>query len=341
MRLLYTLLTVVFFISIAGCQTEPSATDMSIIRHLNEINQNLSSINKQLKEIKEEVKDSNAPLPAVDASFNHQGPNLRRLKKIKLAKNPTKEQLETYIISIIQATKGQNTYSPRDIQIAMLSKVGSENIDLLFDYVQNYHVHNAISNIATQKDKKMILKALAAYPQLITCVIKNHWTKDAKEIIMTRLKRNTGSYLPVQWVEVAAQLASPKEYDILEKYFISSVNPEMTYKALNQLEGFDMKHAVAKAWAYQKNGVQPWTKKQMAMIAARFGHKDALTYLIKAYRVEVNQYSLNQMRTTIYQLLGEVFPPKKMTEWYKKNQANLVFNPKDERYSLGKKLKQK
>ncbi|MBU8902007.1 MAG: hypothetical protein KOO69_04650, partial [Victivallales bacterium] len=259
-------------------------------------------------------------------------PNLRLLKKIKLAKNPSREQVKKYIEKIVKVSQGQNRFSPMDPQIAMLRKVGSENIDLLLAYAQNYYVQTAIPNIATKKDKKKILEALKIYPQLITCVIKYEWTEDAKETIFDRLKYNAGTYLPHQWINAAVQLSTPKEYAVLEKYFITGRNPEMTYKSLCQLEHFDMKKAVDKAWDYQKKRAQPWQKKQIAMIAAKFGHKDALKYLVHAYRTEINQYSIGQIKNSLYQLTGQTLSPKKMAKWYKEHQAKLVFDPESEEY---------
>ena len=108
----------------------------------------------------------------------------------------------------------------------------------------------------------------------------------------------------------------------------------MTYNALLLLENFDMKDAVDKAWDSQKHGCQPWATKQMAMIAAKFGHKDALKYLINAYFAEKEQYSINQIQFSLYQLTGKTLPPKKMQEWYKENESNLVFDPEKGRYTI-------
>ena len=335
MRLLCILSAFVLVISIIGCQKEPSETDKQMMKSLKEINKQLTAISKQLKEIKEEVKDSDVPLTLVRTNYTTKGPDIRRLAKIKLPKKPTKKQVEDYVNKIIRVSQGQNRFSSTDPQVAMLSKIGSENIDLLLRYAQNYYARSAIPNLVTKKDKKKILEALKIYPQLITCVVKNGWTKDAKEIIFDRLKHNYGgAYLPPQWINTAVELASKKEYGLLEKYFITGMNPDMTYKALNQLEGFDLKKAVDKAWKYQKRGAQPWQKRQMAAIAASFGHKDALKYLVNAYRTEINQHLKGQIRTSLYQLTGQTLSPKEMYKWYKDNESKLTFDPDESSYKI-------
>jgi len=336
MRLLFILSASVLMIYINGCQTEPSETDKQIMKSLTEINQKLTVISKQTKEIKEELEASDTPLSNTQYynSNTQKGPDIRRLKKIKLAKNASRKDVEEYIQKIVNASLNQNRYSPNDMQVSMLREVGSENVDLLLLYAEDYYVQCVVPDLVTEKDKSQILEALKVYPQLITCVVKNNWAKDAVEIIFEKLKYSRGGYLPNEWINVAVQLASPKEYDVLKEYFIHCNNPEMAYNALLLLENFDLKDAVDKAWDSQKHGGQPWATKQMAMIAAKFGHKDALKYLINAYFAERNQYAINQMQVSLYQLTGKTLSPKKMQEWYKENEANLVFDPETDSYTI-------
>ncbi len=334
MRLLCILSVVVLVISITGCQTGPSETDKQIMKSLKEINQKLFFISKQIKEIQKDVEDTDIPLLVSQPYNTHNGPNMRRLKKIKLAKNASRKEVRDYIQKIINASQGQNTFSTEHIQVSMLRQVGSKNVDLLIDYAQNYYVQYALPSLVTEKNKKQILKALTVYPELITCVEKMGWGKDAKKTIFERLKQRNPGYLPCQWIDIAVQLASPKEYDALENYFINGNNPDMTYKALNQLEDFDIKKAVDKAWEYQKNAGEIWTRSQMAMIAAKYGHKDALKYLIYDCRIENNPHIASQIKASLYQLTGKTLSPKKMFKWYKENEAKLVFDPENEEYII-------
>ncbi len=342
MRSLCTLSAVAFLIFIAGCQPKTSETDKQIMKILGEINQKLTSIDKQLKAVKDknEDKDEDIPLPG---TFNNaaRGPDFRRLKKIKLPKNPTREQTEKYIEKIVYLSQKQNRFSQSDPQVSMLCKVDSKNVDLLITYANNFYVQYALSRIVTEKDKKKILEALKVYSQLISCVVKNNWIKDAKETIFERLKYSGRGYLSHEWINAAVELASPKEYDILKKYFVYCTNPDMTYRALSQLEDFDMKKAVDEAWKYQKRGTQPWAKKQMAMIAARYGHKDALEYLINVYRIETNQHFKGQIQASLYQLTGKTLSPGKMAKWYKENESKLEFDQENEEYIIKSKAKNK
>ena len=340
MRLLCILSAAVFVISMTGCQTGPSETDKQILKRLDKIDQKLGMLDKLVKEVKEELEEDDVPLPVRQTLNSHKGPDIRRLKKIKLAKNASRKEVVDYIRKIVNASQGQNIYSPQHIQVYMLRKIGSKNADLLIDYAKNYYVQYVLPSLVTEKNKKQILKALEVYPQLITCVEKMGWGKDAKKIIFERLNQTSTNYLPYQWINIAVTLATPKEYKILENYFIYGQSPQMSYKALCQLEDFNMKKAVAKAWKRQKNTGQAWSRNQMAKIAAKFGHKDALKYLIYSYRTETQQYMIDQTKTAIYQLTGEILTPRQMVKWYKKNESKLIFDPEQGRYIIkGKKVK--
>ena len=330
MRFPIVLSAAVIISGLAGCQTGPSETDKKIIKSLDEITKQLAIVNKELKEIKENSEEAPLP-PSQMPHFRPRKANLKVLRKIKLEKNPTQDQVKRYIGKIINASRGQNQFSPSDPQVAMLSKIGSKNASLLLRFAQNYYAQMALPYIVTEKNKAEVLKALRHYPNLITCVVRNNWTKDAKETIFDRLRHYHG-YLQHGWLNAATQLATPKEYSILQNYFVNGSNPQETYKALSQLEGFNLKKAVDAAWKKQNLSAHPYQRQQLAMIAARYGYIDALQYLVQACRGEMNQHSRNQMLGSLYQLTGQSLTPGKMATWFKKNQAKLVFNPEDEKW---------
>lgn len=170
MRSMYALLVVVSLISIAGCQTGSSSsaaaflisvsdyqsrsdkTDKQILKSLNEINKNLASINAQLKGKKIDLK--NEPSAKNKANPSKKGPDLKRLKKIKLPKDPSRAQVKKYIEEIIAATKDQNVYSSNDPQVDMLREISAENIDLLLEYAEYIYVQYALPNVDKSKKKK-------------------------------------------------------------------------------------------------------------------------------------------------------------------------------------------
>jgi len=106
----------------------------------------------------------------------------------------------------------------------------------------------------------------------------------------------------------------------------------MIFNTLKQLDDFDINKAVANGWAKKKTHLKTYSKGNMAIIAAKFGHKDALEYLIYAYGKEKNQYLAARIRDAIYKLTGETLSPRKMKKWYKENEAKLVFGQKNEKY---------
>jgi hypothetical protein len=341
MRLTGIFLFAAALLVITGCQTGPSETDKQIVKNLEEISKKLSAIDKQLKEIQEDV-EIKAPSVRNQPSFVRRGPNMKKLNKIKLPANPTSQQVEKYISEIISASQGQNSFSTTDLQVSMLSRIDSKYTNLLLNHLNNFHVAYALPNIVTEKNKKEILEAFKSNPRLIDCVMKKGWTKDAKDTIIAHLENTPPATLsPHNWGVAAVQVVPPEKYDVLENYFASCPNPQMIFNSLANLEKFNIKRAVDRAWKRQKTNPSEYTKKQMSMIAARYGHKDALAYLINAYRRETNQYYSGQMINTLFLLTGKDLSPKEMLEWYNKNKDKLVFDPKNEEYVIKEPAKTK
>lgn len=267
------------------------------------------------------------------------GPDFYILRKIKLRENPTKKQVEEYIKKVLAASKGQKFYGSDDPQIAMLSKVGSDNIDLLIDNIKNYYVNCAIANVATEKNKKQILEAFKKHHELASCIVKKNWGKDAKETIFKYVKDNnkvTG-YRPNIWAAAVVQAASPKEYPLVEDFFANAGNPEMIYNTLMQLDDFNMKKAADKGWAKKKTQRRTYSKGNMAIIAAKYGNKDALKYLACNFGKEKNKYLARDMKNTVYQLTRKNYSAEKMEKWFNANEKNLVFVPDDEEYIIKRK----
>ena len=324
---------------VAGCQTGPSETDRQVVKQLKEISEKLTAIDKQVKEIKENVPEPLPSLPRTGPFQASHGPDIRRLTKIKLPENAKRQDVRTYIQKIIAVSQGQNVYSSNDPQVFMLRKVGPENVDLLLQYLPNYYVQYVLPELVGEKNKKQILEALKVYPQLIGCVVRANWIKDARDTIFERLKHPGDNYLPSEWIDSAVTLATPRDYGTLKNYFVTGNNPEMTYRALSRLDKFDMKDAVTAAWNYQKSGSRMWATRQMAMIAAEYGHKDALKYLVTACPVEPDQYFTGRIQQLLFRLTGQSMSLRRMQRWYQENEANLVFNPESGKYEIKAKKK--
>lgn len=339
MRLHYVFLPVAAMFFIAGCQTGPSETDEQMLKSLNAMKKDLAGLKNELSQIKKEIKKNR--IQSSSYYRIEKGPDIDALEKITLPENPTRKQISSYILKIIAASKQQNSFSTNDVQIGMLCKVGSANIDLLLPHIKNYYVRESVIFLVTEKDKIKVLEAFKKYPELITCIEKNNWEKDCRDTIFNYIKSNR-TYLPYEMMQAAASLSTPQEYDILAQYFIRDMNPQTSYKALAKLKDFDMQSAVDKAWRLQKDSGNRWQRNQIAFIAAKYGHKDALKVIIDVYAISNNGNHHSRLRTDLFKLTGQILPPQKMYEWYNANKDKLVYDKDSQTYVIkGKKANSK
>ena len=121
-------------------------THAAILEELREVRAMLVEMKAELAELKDQMK---AP-QGFEELTQSKRPNLKALQKIKLPENPTEDQVQEYIDSIIMASEGQNRWSPRDPQVRMLAKLGRERLKLLIDALGSggsYYLGEAIKQL--------------------------------------------------------------------------------------------------------------------------------------------------------------------------------------------------
>ena len=182
--------------------------NQAVLEELRAIRTSLDQIVKELEQLRK--KDA-ARTDLSDQSTDwtpHSGnvADLEKLNKIELPHNSSPEQVRDYIREIVFASRGQNTFSSRDPQIAMLIKVGRENLPLLIETLSlssgpmnDYHIIRAIVILADDDSKSLILEALPIHHDLITAIVENGWEEDARNTLLAELK-NIGQYLPLEGV---------------------------------------------------------------------------------------------------------------------------------------------
>lgn len=328
MHKLFLSLAAAGLVSCAGYNCK--AADAETMQMLKEISRKLDAVDARLKKL-EEKKPANV-VPGMTNNFN---PAV--FEKITLPDNPTREQAAEYIQKIVNASRGQQSFSSNDPQIALLTRVGSKNLDLLLKhYNANFYVQMAIQNLATPDDKDVILKALKENRNLIVVVLRNGWEKDVKDLILQELKTSR-NILPPQWIEAAATFKDPKTYPDLIEYFISGNNPTFTYKAIRMLPGIELEDAVSKMWDRKRLSGNYWERDSAAMIAAEWGHLDALGYLINRLNdPKLEQHMSGEIKNLVWQVTGQYGSPAELAKWAKENGDNLTFDEKTRKYVVRK-----
>lgn len=310
----------------------------TVMQELRAIREKQDEMELRLIEIQKQSKSSGVPIME-----NHRrGADEVALAAIVLPENATKEQLHDYVKQVIAATKGQNTFSSEDPQVAMLAKVGPRNVDVLLSVLgmrrtnMEYYILPAIGQIADNENKALILQALAVHHDLASVINEKEWAKDAKDTLIQGLRDHNGR-LPTEWIEAVASLADPATYDLLTAYLVAGDNPSGTYTAIKSLPGIDLDEAVAKVWAVHKDsgdGLDWWRQSGIAAMAAEHGHVDALGQLIALQQDEKNQYWAREMRRTVFRLSGTAGTDAEMLQWFVKNKDKLVFDSKAGKYMV-------
>ncbi len=273
--------------------------------------------------------------------FDRKGADHDALAKITLPDNPSSEQLNQYISDIVAASSGQNSFSTEDPQTAMLAKIGRENISLLIAKIPespswssaSYYLVEAVARLASESNKTLIFNALPTKKELVKVVVKKGWELDARDILIQGLK--DGGNLSTEWINTVATLRDKESYPLLRNYFINGNIRSWTYKAIKNLPIENLSGAVAQAWE-RSQYAHSYERNSMAVIAAEYGHLDALAVVIDALMSEESKdYWLSQeARPALLRCTGFFGTNEEFVEWFKLNKNRLRFNPETKKFEV-------
>ncbi len=327
---------------------ETSDNEAEVIKLLRQISDKLTSIDKRLQKIEKTGLGRTAT--STTSNFVSRGSNIEKLSKIKYPSNPTKENVKKYVREILFATKGQKSYSSRDMQVRMFEKVGNANLDVLISalkdrfgarFVPTLHLEYAIKNLAKASDKELIIKSLPNSTSLVDIVVRYGWEKDVRKILIDKLY--TADYLPISWISAVASFKDPKTYGMLKEYFITHSNRMRTYEAIKDLPGIKLDDAVDEAFSYvkgqnMKQQHNQWQMYNICRIAVGYGKKEALEFLLESYgKPQFSYYRLKCMKV-IQDHVGFEGSINDKREWFKKNKKDIVFDKKDKKFKLKSKV---
>lgn len=323
----------------AGCATpkvarEAAATQQQVLEELRKLNANLADIASTLK-------SNQAPRSVVRSrnDFQSQGPDREALSKIALPENPTKEQVRAYVIDIATASIGQNSYSDSDPQVALLARVGEDNLDVLIEAadgngMSDYHIMRAINRLATERSKDLVLKNLAMHKEMAGVVLRRGWAADARQTLLDGLQ---GEYVPCEWITALASLRDTNTYPAMLEFLEKGQNRSQTYDSIQHLPGIDLAPSVAAAWERARFGHR-WEANGMAMIALRYGHTSALEALLRSLQLpstQENSYETTRILDALWEHTETTGSPDELKAWYEANKTNLVFDAATKKFRKG------
>ena len=286
-------------------------------------------------------KSGSGPVISGDPNSEH-GADLKVLAKIALSKNASKEQVRAYIEEISRASQQQNICRSDDPQVKMLEKVGRQNLDLLVEELSkgspaSMYLRMAIKSLAHSEDRDMIVENLSKAPQLIEMIQEEGWAKEAKAKICEMLQKKP-EWIPSGFVLALASLNDPATYDDLSYAFSISYGKYRLFESLRTLPNFDLKKAVDAGWEYQKTGrryAPAWGDNEdytTAILAARYGHRDALDYLVKVFDAKVEVQSDAPQPGEAIRSVAEIPAAEDPADWLKNSGGKLRFDVSKQKF---------
>ena len=263
--------------------------------------------------------------------------DLMELQKITLPDNPTGEQVKDYIAAIMVASRKQTSFGDNDPQVAMLKKVGSENLDALLEYEsrlgqggQKMYITDAVLHLARPEDKALVLRALPNDHELAELVVKYGWQADARDTLISGLDQEK-QYLPQDWIKAVASFQDPSTYPALTAYLVNGNAKQDTFDAIKQLPGIDLSDAVDQIWKKARYS-NTYGKLQVCAIAAECGHMDALETAVEILKKEENEYELKQAAKVITKFTPATGDYAALIAWFEANKAKLIFDPQSKTF---------
>ena len=330
-----------------AAEKEPVTLDV-VYKELQEVRRTISELRGRVERIERqlEVIEASQPVlgqqrlpPAVASPLaGHQrGPDRVALARIKLAYDPTKDQVRQYVSEILDVSSRQTVFSTMDPQLRLLTRVGPENVDVLLEYAGvgwgASHVIEALKRLATDDHKTMILDAFPYNHCLVEVIWRKRWEHDARKILIDEL-RTRPDFLPTEWIEAVASFQDPETYDDLKVYLVNGGNRHYTYEAIKDLPGIQLEEVVAKAWERAKRRGR-WEPVNMGKAAIEFGHIDALECAIN--ELGAPPWRSDRMRDAREVVLRHIEfrgTNEEIRRWFHANKDRLVFDPETKKFQV-------
>ena len=303
-------------------------------------------------ELREKMRELEQKLQQTRSEFQQKAEQQRQkaqqdakkaIDDVKLPKNPTREQCETFIKELRKATEGRRSFSSSDPVTKKLKQLPPEHFDLLIKEMNDrtplrYYANYAMRDIDPEKLRERFVNSLSDNPNNIGIIVMHGWTEDVREQIVTYMKSADSSVSPA-WFQAAVEINEPSLYPKLHEITTNSRYASQFINMLEMLPEYDMAHTVDVCWEQSRQGKLSVNYSTFAAKATQFGNVDALGVLIEQLRSSssyLSHSSTNIRRTNVLRHIDFRGSNNEIQEWYKSNKNNLVFDQFRKRFYLPK-----
>ncbi len=298
-------------------------------------------------EVDEQIrKEAESGLQQAKEQLAVQQEQSAHLAALTLPPHPTKEQARAYARQVLLQAAKRSAPAWNDPAIAMLEKVGPENLDVLLELwgttvtssLQILIVHNdveaAVKGLVRPEHKALLLKWLPLGEFLADPMQRQGWIQEMRPFLVERIAERS-PYTDVGVLHAAAALRDPATYDDLIWHFENNQNGLNIYDDLKNLPGIQLKDAVVRMWAASKSwtGFKAESRCQVAEAAMDYGSADALEFAVAKFdSPATNDWYREKLGKAIRERTGLLGPDKDIHTWFEANKGKLAFDSNRRRF---------
>jgi len=272
--------------------------------------------------------------------------NTKQLAGIRLPEQPSKNQVRVYVGTILRvAGEDRGVFGASDPEVDAIVRVGPEHVDVLIEplvhlahFNGEIYVVEALKKLVTDDHKDQVLTNLAAAPALVGVVVHRGWTEDAATTLFKVLAERD-PYLDVDWVEAAASVAGPEQYEDLKFHLRRNVNHFNVWKAIRDLPGIEpLEPSIVSAWRGTSREDDPYGWGQLALVAAHYGHVEGLEFVVEDMGRSMRAWRAFQNLTGHAHDVSFPFPEavERAQEWFAAHKDRMEFDRARGRYIVRK-----
>ena len=271
---------------------------------------------------------------------------------VLLPKEQNEATMQGYIDEVL--TGGNGGIALDGQRMLMLRKVGPDYVHLLLNAMEAEErragIANVIEMIVDDSHREMIVHSLEEYPELIDVIHDRGWSVYAKEQLLDGLAKELEEpepYLPTDWINAVVQLQTPESFPLLIEYLRRGRYPAVTYQAIRNLPGIDLRDAVAEMWTVASwrreiaGDTDTWfntsffSVRDAAQIAVEYGHIGALELCIS--RLGRREWtSRGTWEEIVREHIDFVGTAAETEAWFLANRDQLEFDPASRKYLVSK-----